>query len=83
LPYFWSKGQVTVPIEIRNRLGLKEGDRLAFINEGGEIVLRLDRGQKNPFAAYAGVLGPIKGGTKAISAWMAELRDEARRENSN
>jgi bifunctional DNA-binding transcriptional regulator/antitoxin component of YhaV-PrlF toxin-antitoxin module len=43
-----------VPIEVRNRLGLKEGDRLAFVNEGGEIILRLDRGQKNPFIAYAG-----------------------------
>jgi antitoxin PrlF len=72
-----SKGQVTIPIEIRSRLGLKEGDRLAFINDGGEIILRLDRGQKNPFAAYAGALGPIKGGTKAINAWEAELRDEA------
>jgi antitoxin PrlF len=72
-----SKGQVTMPIEIRSRLGLKEGDRLAFINDGGEIILRLDRGQKNPFVAYAGVLCPIKGGTKAINAWMAELRDEA------
>jgi antitoxin PrlF len=71
-----SKGQVTVPIEIRNRLGLKEGDRLAFINEGGEIVLRLYRGQKNPFPSYAGVLGPIKGGTRAINAWVADLRDE-------
>jgi antitoxin PrlF len=71
-----SKGQVTVPIEIRNRLGLKEGDRLAFINDGGEIILRLDRGQKNPFAAYAGVLGPMRGGTKAINAWLADLRDD-------
>jgi antitoxin PrlF len=72
-----SKGQVTVPIEIRNRLGLKEGDRLAFINESGEIILRLHRGEKNPFAAYAGALGPTKGGVKAINAWVADLRDDA------
>jgi antitoxin PrlF len=72
-----SKGQVTVPIEVRNRLGLKEGDRLAFVNEGGEIVLRLDRVQKNPFTAYAGVLGPFPGGVKAINTWVADLRDDA------
>ncbi len=72
-----SKGQVTVPIEVRNRLGLKEGDRLAFVNEGGEIILRLDRGPKNPFVAYAGVLGPFAGGVKSINAWVAELRDDA------
>jgi antitoxin PrlF len=72
-----SKGQVTVPIEVRNRLGLKEGDRLAFVNEGGEIILRIDRGQKNPFSAYAGALGAFPGGVKAINAWVAELRDDA------
>jgi len=29
-----SKGQVTVPQEIRIRLGLKEGDRIEFVVEG-------------------------------------------------
>jgi antitoxin PrlF len=71
-----SKGQVTVPKSVRNRLGLKEGDRLAFINQGGEIILRVDRGQKNPFAAYAGALGTFPNGVAAINAWVGELRDE-------
>jgi AbrB family looped-hinge helix DNA binding protein len=72
-----SRGQITIPMEIRNHLGLKEGDRLAFINDGGEIILRLNRGRKNPFAAYAGALASIKGGTKEVNTWVAELRDEA------
>jgi antitoxin PrlF len=71
-----SKGQVTVPIEVRKRLGLKVGDRLAFVVQGGETVLRLDRGQKNPFAAYAGALGTFPGGKKAAKAWLSDLRDE-------
>jgi antitoxin PrlF len=71
-----SKGQVTVPIAVRNRLGLKEGDRLAFINQEGEIILRLDRGQKNPFSAYVGVLGTFPEGTASINAWVRDLRDE-------
>lgn len=33
-------GQVTVPIEIRRRLGLKGGDKLLFIErENGEIII--------------------------------------------
>ena len=75
-----SKGQVTVPIAVRNRLGLKEGDRLAFINEGGEIIIRLDRGQTNPFAAYAGALGTFTEGVDSINAWVGELRDEGKPE---
>ena len=33
------KGQVTVPAEIRRELGLKQGDRVAFILEEGEVRL--------------------------------------------
>jgi AbrB family looped-hinge helix DNA binding protein len=32
-------GQVTVPIEIRRKLQIKEGDKLLFIERNGEIVI--------------------------------------------
>lgn len=35
-----SNGQVTVPIEIRRKLRLKEGDKILFVErENGEIVI--------------------------------------------
>ena len=34
-----SKGQVTIPIEIRRALGIKEGDKVVFTKKDGEIVL--------------------------------------------
>lgn len=34
-----SKGQTTIPKEIREQLGLKPGDRVAFILRGNEAVL--------------------------------------------
>ena len=33
------KGQVTIPIGIRKRLGLREGDKVVFMEKGDNIVL--------------------------------------------
>lgn len=36
-----SKGQITLPIEVRKKLGLKPGDKVRFIeNENGEYILK-------------------------------------------
>jgi len=35
-----SNGQITVPIEIRRRLSLKEGDKIMFLEKNGEVVLK-------------------------------------------
>jgi antitoxin PrlF len=69
-----SKGQVTIPLEIRNRLGLKEGDRVDFVVEDGKTVLRPARGGSDPFAAYAGVL-PAFGSRDEIAEWVRDLRE--------
>ncbi len=69
-----SKGQVTIPNEIRTRLGLKTGDRVEFVVEGSRTILRPDRGEENPFDAYIGALGTFPGGKKEIQAWLDELR---------
>ena len=33
------KGQVTIPVEIRRKLGLKEGDKVLFVEQGDNVVL--------------------------------------------
>ena len=33
------KGQVTIPISIRKKLGLKEGDKVVFIEKGDNIII--------------------------------------------
>lgn len=33
-----SRGQITIPIDIRKKLGLKEGDKVIFIEEGDNII---------------------------------------------
>ncbi len=34
-----SKGQITIPIDIRRKLRIKEGDKILFIEEGGKIYI--------------------------------------------
>ena len=71
-----SKGQVTVPKAIRERLGLKQGDRIEFVAESRHTVVRRARKAGNAFAKYAGALRTFKGGKKQINAWLRDLRDE-------
>ena len=40
-----SKGRITIPVEVRKRLGLKPGTRVWFIeNENGEYTLKVKTG---------------------------------------
>ncbi|MBM4126700.1 MAG: AbrB/MazE/SpoVT family DNA-binding domain-containing protein [Nitrospira sp.] len=38
------KGQVTIPKAIRDRLGVKEGERVLFVVRGEEVVLKVIKG---------------------------------------
>jgi len=74
-----SKGQVTVPVQIRKKLGLKRGDKVEFRERGSEAVIRRAAESENPFDKYVGILkGKLKVSSKQ---WMAELRDEDGREH--
>ena len=70
-----SKGQVTVPQEVRNRLGLSAGDRVEFVVENGQTAIRPFRGDINPFTKYKGALKTF-GNRKEIHSWISEMRDE-------
>jgi len=34
-----TKGQITLPIQIRKKLNLKEGDKVVFLEKNGEIIV--------------------------------------------
>jgi len=70
-----SKGQVTVPIDVRRRLGLKAGDRVEFVFEDGRTVLRPAPTAENPFTAYLGAL-PAFSSLEEINAWIRDLRGD-------
>ena len=69
-----SKGQITVPIEVRRLLGVREGDRLLFEADDKGVHIRPIR-NKDVFAKYAGIGNPgIPSGKKAIIRWQREMR---------
>lgn len=71
-----SKGQITVPVEIRKSLGIKPGDHLSFEKQKDGIrVVR--NAEDDPFEKWRGIgTGfAIKGkGRKAIVALFREMR---------
>ena len=51
-----SKGQITIPISIRKKLRVKEGDKILFIEDNGKIILLNSSMEalKNAQTAFAG-----------------------------
>lgn len=69
-----SKGQVTIPKEVREALGVREGDSLLFEVEDGAARIRALR-QPVSFADYAGAWREGKGMTmEEVNAHIRELR---------
>jgi AbrB family looped-hinge helix DNA binding protein len=67
-----SKGQVTIPAELRKRLGLRPGDRVGFVVEDGAV--RLVRRESRVEAAF----GILKAETSVSDEDMeAAIRERA------
>ena len=55
-----SKGQVTIPKEVRERLGLREGDRLVFrFDDEGNLLVRPEA--RSPLGRLPGLLHHLAG----------------------
>ncbi len=71
-----SKGQITVPRDIRRALGVRPGDRLLFESDSAGVRVRPVRA-KSPFEKYRGVGNPgIPSGRKAVRDWIRRLRGQ-------
>ena len=69
-----SKGQITVPHEIRRLLGVKPGDGLVFDGDGTRTEVRPVR-TSSPFEKYRGIgNGKAGSGRKAVVRAIRELR---------
>jgi len=69
-----SKGQITVPREVRHALGVKPGDKIVFERDGEEVRVRPVR-EKSVFAKYRGIGNPgLPSGRKAVLKALREFR---------
>lgn len=74
-----SKGQVTIPIEIRKKLGIKNGDKILFVEESGRIYMMnssmdaLLEAQK----AFAGEAERLGLKDDDVMAMIKEIREES------
>jgi AbrB family looped-hinge helix DNA binding protein len=55
-----SKGQVTIPKEVRDKLGIRPGEDVDFAEEQGVFYIRKAR-KKSPFDKWVGSLSHLKG----------------------
>jgi antitoxin PrlF len=55
-----SKGQITLPKEIRKRLSIGPGDEVEFLEENGRYLLK-KKVKASPFDKYVGFLQDQKG----------------------
>jgi AbrB family looped-hinge helix DNA binding protein len=67
-----SKGQVTVPLEVRERLGLEPGTPVVFVLRDGEAVLRKG-GDEDPVDRVYGMLHL----DRPVDALLDEMRGPA------
>ncbi|MGE5324039.1 MAG: AbrB/MazE/SpoVT family DNA-binding domain-containing protein [Actinomycetota bacterium] len=69
-----SKGQITVPLAIRQALGVGPGDVLSFEQDKNGVRVRPVRARSR-FAKYRGIGTPgIGSGKKAINRWLRQMR---------
>lgn len=55
-----SKGQVTIPVEVRSRLGIRAGTRLAFVdNAEGGVEIRVEGGSVRDLKGAIDAPGPL------------------------
>ena len=79
-----TKGQITIPVEIRRKLKVRNGDKLLFLEENGKIYI-----MNSSVAAFRTAQNELDGVAEAlgltdeedVSVMLSELRKEKANEN--
>ena len=76
------RGQITIPLAIRKKLGVKDGGKVAFFEEGGRVVMENAveaalQDVQNAFLGEAERLG--LGDERDVVSMIKEIRQEKRK----
>ena len=66
-----SKGQITIPVEVRRSLGLRQGDKVAFVIDDRQVVLR------RTGSVVAATAGALRSARSPLSAKDLRVAAEA------
>ena len=66
-----SKGQVTIPKKVRDKLGIQAGEGIGFVEKNGIFYIKKSV-KKSPFDKWVGRIRTLKG--KKSDAVITELR---------
>ena len=66
-----SKGQITIPVEIRKFLGISKGDRIIFERKDGEIIIK--KAQEKSLVSFLESMSPL---SEEATKSQKKLRDE-------
>lgn len=70
-----SKGQVTVPVAVRRRMGLKPGDAVRFVERNGDTVIEKEGWDPEAFERWIrSVAGTVDFGGRTTDEIMDEIR---------
>lgn len=68
-----SKGQITVPKLVRDRLKATQGTQLEFVLDDDNVTVRLASPSTEPLQAWFGI-APLPEG-QTVSGWIREMRE--------
>jgi AbrB family looped-hinge helix DNA binding protein len=77
-----TRGQITIPLEIRRKLGVKDGDKVVFLEQDGRIVMEnaVNLALKEVQAAFAGEAERLGLKTEQdVAGMVKEIRRERNR----
>lgn len=75
-----SKGQVTLPVSVRKRLGLRRGSKLIFLNDGTEVRLIAGTDFERRFAVFERRAKEIGLTRRRLATLVREAKDRLWRE---